>query len=205
MMLSADARFLVFDTETTGVVDQAASAEDAGRQPEIVQFACLLIDDKGQEWASANLIVDPSGIVPDAAARVHGLTTDICRVVGVSPMVVLHLYQQLAFRSTMLVAHNLEFDDTVMRAAYARCGRRQPDRLAQLRRVCTKVAATPVLNLPPTEKMRAAGLDKPKPPTLAETYEHLFGQKLLNAHSAMDDTRACARIFLNLLQNGHIR
>jgi DNA polymerase-3 subunit epsilon len=62
--------------------------------------------------------------------------------------------------------------------------------------------AVPVLNLPPTDKMRAAGFVKPKAPTLAECVRFLFDEELEGAHSAMVDCLACARVYRELINRG---
>jgi DNA polymerase-3 subunit epsilon len=59
-------------------------------------------------------------------------------------------------------------------------------------------AATPVLNLPPTERMIAAGFDKPKPPKLEECIRHFFNEDLEGAHDAMADVIACRRVYFHL-------
>lgn len=59
--------FLFFDTETTGL-----------KSPHIVQLAALLTEEDGRECARLNVIIQPEGwTIPDEAAAVHGITTDI--------------------------------------------------------------------------------------------------------------------------------
>ena len=59
-----------------------------------------------------------------------------------------------------------------------------------------------VVNLPPTEKMRAAGFDKPKPPKLEECIRHFFNEELGGAHDAMIDLDACRRVYIHLASVG---
>ena len=63
---------------------------------------------------------------------------------------------------------------------------------------CTMEAATPIVNLPPTERMVAAGITKPKPPKLEECIRHFFDESLEGAHDALIDVRACSRVFFHL-------
>ncbi|AOW48412.1 3'-5' exonuclease family protein [Acetobacter ascendens] len=63
---------------------------------------------------------------------------------------------------------------------------------------CTMDAAAPLVNLPPTARMIAAGIDKPKAPKLEECIKHFFNEELKGAHDAMVDVRACARLFFHL-------
>lgn len=63
---------------------------------------------------------------------------------------------------------------------------------------CTCTKSTPILKLPPTEKMKAAGMNGPKSAGLAECIKHFFNEELTGAHDAMVDVRACARVYYAL-------
>jgi DNA polymerase-3 subunit epsilon len=65
---------------------------------------------------------------------------------------------------------------------------------------CTMTHATPLVNLPPTLRMMAAGRFHPKSPTLSECIRHFFGEEHRDAHDAAADVRACIRIFRHLNQ-----
>jgi DNA polymerase-3 subunit epsilon len=51
--------------------------------------------------------------------------------------------------------------------------------------------ATPIIKLPPTAKMVAAGRHHPKTPNLGEAYRFFTGHELEGAHSALVDVDAC--------------
>jgi DNA polymerase-3 subunit epsilon len=101
----------------------------------------------------------------------------------------------------LIVGHNVSFDLRIMRIALLRAGYTK-DRLDALKpdTFCTMNAAPPMLNLPPTEKMKAAGFTKPKPPKLEECISHFFGEKLEGAHDALVDVRASLRVYHHLQQ-----
>lgn len=66
---------------------------------------------------------------------------------------------------------------------------------------------TPIVNLPPTQKMINAGFNKPKPPKLIEAYRHFFGDAdaeefSAKAHGALADARATARLYFHLKREG---
>ena len=63
---------------------------------------------------------------------------------------------------------------------------------------CTMEAAAPIVNLPPTERMLAAGFNKPKAPKLEEAIRFFFDESLDGAHDAMVDVIACRRIYFHL-------
>jgi DNA polymerase III subunit epsilon len=56
---------------------------------------------------------------------------------------------------------------------------------------CTQALSTPILKLPPTEKMLRAGFRKNKSANLGEAYQFFTGRPLQGAHSAMVDVDAC--------------
>lgn len=192
---------LFFDTETTGLPDFARPLDDK-RQPHLVQIACLLTDDDGTERASVSLIVAPGVPIPEGAARVHGITDLIADRCGVPPSMALAMWNKLAERSDLIVAHNIKFDIVLMRIAWLRhfgaegpaFERRHGDRP----QFCTMEAASPIVNLPPTARMIAAGHNKPKAPKLEEVIRHFFGEGLDGAHDALVDVRACARVYFHM-------
>lgn len=63
---------------------------------------------------------------------------------------------------------------------------------------CTMEAASPIVNLPPTEKMIATGMTKPKSPKLEDCIKHFFGEDLADAHDAMADCVGCKRVYFHL-------
>lgn len=192
---------IFFDTETTGLPKDWLPADHA-EQPHLVQLACILTEDDGTERASLSIIVKPDAPIPDGAARVHGITDLIADRFGVFNPAAVALWDRLAERADLIVAHNLKFDMAVMDTAWRRVrSERKPtlDLAHGTRgRFCTMEAASPTVNLPPTDRMRAAGFTKPKPPKLEECIRHFFGEELTGAHDALVDVRACARVFFHL-------
>lgn len=185
---------LFLDTETTGLI-QPALPEDHPSQPHLVQLGLVLADESGAEWATVELIVRPEDyVIPDGAARVHGITTALALAAGVPLMIAVAAFTNLRAIATSLVAHNMPFDDLVMRAAIARTGRK-PASPGPSQKTCTMELAAPVCALPPTARMKAAGYDRCKPPSLMEAHEHLLGEKFQGAHGALADARACMRVF----------
>jgi DNA polymerase-3 subunit epsilon len=186
---------LFFDTETTGFFQDRLPV-DHPDQPYIVQLAAELCDDSGNSLSSFSLIIDNGVDIPTQAASVHGITTERAVQFGVSAAAALSLFTHLYQRSDVVVAHNIKFDRGVVETAIAR----HYDRIMPLRKplYCTMEAASPIVNLPPTERMLAAGFTKPKPPKLEECIKHFFDEALDGAHDAMVDVAACRRVYFHL-------
>lgn len=189
---------LFFDTETTGFFKDRLPI-DHQDQPYILQLAAQLCDDSGKPIAGFSLIVDP-GIgtiaIPESASAVHGITEAYAAQHGVSSEFALSAFTHLYTRADLICAHNIKFDKGVIEAAIAR----HYKRVMPLRKplFCTMEKASPIVNLPPTERMVAAGFNKPKPPKLSECVKHFFGEELEDAHDAMIDLTACRRVYLHL-------
>lgn len=192
---------LVWDTETTGLPDFKAPS-DAAHQPHIVQLAAILVDPETLiERAAIDLIVKPDGwVIPDDVAAIHGITTETAASCGVPEQAVVALFIALKAQAAIEVAHNISFDRRIMRIAMLRMGlaRDEVEAMEGGESYCTMRSSTSIINLPPTGKMVAAGFSKPKPPKLSECVRHFFGEDLEGAHNALNDVRACARVYFHL-------
>lgn len=185
---------LFFDTETTGFYKDRLPFDHVD-QPHLVQIALMLTKDDGEPVSQASLIVNPGVPIPLQASSIHGIGDDLAAQVGVSERTALGLYGFMASRADLIVAHNAKFDINVMACLYARAG----ESPAPVSLYCTMEASTALVNLPPTERMIAAGMsDKPKPPKLSECIAHFFGEDLEGAHDALVDVTACARVYFHL-------
>lgn len=186
---------LFFDTETTGFLDDRLPI-DHEAQPYIVQLAAQLCQDDGVPIIGFSFIVAPGIPIPERAAAVHGITDEKAIQFGVSAEFALSAFTHLYQCADLLCAHNIKFDKGVLEVAIARhYGKTMPLRKPLF---CTMEAASPIIKLPPTERMRAAGFDKPKPPKLEECIRHFFNEELDGAHDAMIDLIACRRVYLHL-------
>lgn len=186
---------LAFDTETTGLPLFKEPSEHPG-QPHIVQLAAVLVDlDSRRELASMDVIVKPEGwTIPAEVSAIHGITQEQALEVGIPESTALEMLLALWAQRTR-IAHNESFDARIVRIACMRHAPSFADSWKAGKAECTQLLSTPILNLPPTAKMKAAGFNKPKSANLGEAFEFFTGRKLENAHSAMADTRACLEVF----------
>lgn len=193
---------LAFDTETTGLPDLAARSADP-KQPHLVQLALVQYSDDGTEVAAQSLTVRPDGwTIPPEVAAIHGITHERAMDEGVPEATATAMYVMQQGACALRVAHNESFDRRIMRIAMTRLGLERDfiEAIEGRRSFCTCRQSTPIMGLPPSEKMKARGMDRPKPPSLSECVRHFFGEELAGAHDALVDARACARIFWRLQQ-----
>lgn len=187
-----------FDTETSGLPKNGLP-DDHPSQPRLVQYAAVLYDGEGREIQSASVIVKPDGwTIPEEAAKVHGITTEIAALVGIPLPVVVGLHYNLRAIATRCVGHNIDFDQKIMRFAAAQIGK-NPTHPGPRMITCTVNETVDIIRLPPTDRMIAAGFGhKHKNPNLGEAYKFFFDEELVGAHDALVDVRASARIFFEL-------
>lgn len=188
---------LYYDSETTGFV-QPTLPPDHPTQPHLVQLGAILVNDAGDEIQTASLIVRPEGYtIPEQAARVHGITTELALAIGLPFVTVLSVFYNMRAVAKEVVAFNADFDDLVMAAQSAKL-QRTPR--AGPTTFCCMRAAGPIMNLPPTTRMLVAGLDKYKPPNLAEAHQFFCGEGFTGAHGALADARACMRVHQQIIK-----
>ena len=187
----------VFDTETTGFPLFKEPSEHPD-QPHLVDIAALLYDDLGNLVDSFEAIIKPDGwVIPDAAAAVHGITTEMAHDLGIAEADAIEGFLAIHARAGLRVAHNLAFDDRILRIALMRYrGEEEANRFREGQGYCTCTNSTKLVQCPPTAKMIAAGRGKQfKQPNLAEAYRFFTGEDLQGAHRAKADAEGCARVY----------
>jgi DNA polymerase-3 subunit epsilon len=178
---------LIFDTETTGI-----KAPDF--TPEIVQIAAILQDRETRRvYHEFCMMVTPKSIIPEPAAEIHGITTEMARDHGFSQAEAEGLFIMLLADADRLVAHNIAFDVEMLKDNW-------PDAWAlamEKEHYDTMHELTPVMKLPKTGENHFHDDKYPdfKAPRLQEAHLYFFGTKFPNAHDAMIDTRACRNVY----------
>lgn len=191
----------VFDTETTGLPNKRSPRLEM--QPHIMQLAISLYDESRRpvfELSTLVALPEHVGCSPEALAT-HGITPELSREYGMPAKKAIGMLRFAMRRAKIVVAHNLQFDEKLVDFACKRNEEISP--LEGAGKFCTLEATTDLLRLPPTEAMIKWGHgDKFKSPKLEETYRFLFGETFEGAHDALVDTRACARVYFELLDRG---
>lgn len=187
---------LFYDTETSGLPLFNDPSEDP-RQPHIVQLGACLVDlDSRKVISSLDVIVKPTNWeIPDDVAKVHGITTEYARDVGIPENVAVQMLVDL-WDNRLRIAHNESFDARIVRIGIMRAiDHELADYWKAGKAGCTQILATPHCKLPPTPKMIAARRTHYKSANLGEAYLHFTGRPLEGAHSAMVDVRACMAVY----------
>lgn len=192
--------FLFIDTETTGFHKGGDLIQQG--QARVCQLAMLLTDASGKSLHEFSSLIKPDNwTIGKGAQEAHGFTDHDCERFGISGKGATVLYQRIASISTLIIAHNIGFDRKLMEIEEAYTG------LPPLTRpwYCTQDASTPIVNLPPTEKMVAAGRNHAKTCGLEEALEFFCGRTLgETAHNAMYDVQACRDIFFAIRKRNEV-
>ena len=185
----------VFDTETTGFTVKDGKLSE---QPYIVQFAGILGEVSKEhgfiELERIDLYIRPRISIPFAASQVNGIYD---KDVIDAPYIEEVINTILKFLNTtdMVVGHNIEYDEGVLRYELERIGRKgdyQP-----MKPICTMRSSTDYC------KLQGRGFSW-KPPKLSELHKFLFDAWFDGAHNAMIDVEATAKSFGELVKRGVI-
>jgi len=182
---------LVFDTETTGLPPRSYSMAnlDAWSGCRLVQIAWQRHSAEGKIIAKRAIYVRPDGFtIPADAIAIHGITNEVAA--GGMPLAELWpiLEAELATVGT-LVAHNIEFDDHVIRSELTRSGHPLLSAWSQRKKECT-------MNL-----AKVAGLTDTRL-KLAVLYDLAIQRPITKAlHQADTDTELCADIYFYLREH----
>lgn len=178
-----------FDTETTGLPDWKSPSESE-HQPHLIEIAAILHNEQGAVLDSYKAIVRPDGwTISEEISRIHGITHEMAMDVGISEAEALEGFLAIHARASIRVAHNATFDDRIIRIAMARYHSKD---LADSFKTTTQKFCTCY------ETRGKVGLASNKLPTLGEAYRFYTGEELDEAHRAMPDAQACARIYFAL-------
>jgi len=183
--------YLFFDVETTGLpINYQAPLSDLENWPRIVQIAWSHYDDEGNELSRNSYIVKPNGFtIPSRSTEIHKITTEDAIEQGTNLNEVLNEFSSAIEKSTVLIAHNIDFDQKVVGAEFLR--EKVSNNLFEKKTFCT------MKHLPPT-------FNSGKWPKLLALHTKLFNTGFEGAHHAMTDVEICAKCFWELKKQGVI-
>ncbi len=168
--------YLFFDTETNGLPKNwKAPVTALSNWPRLVQIAWITYDSAGNEIERNDHIVKPQGFtIPYEASSIHGISTEKALSDGVDLQIVLDEFYKQVEKATVLVAHNISFDEKIVGAEFLRSGMANP--IASKKKICTMRGTTDFVAIP--------GYYGYKWPKLSELHRKLFGFDFEEAHNA---------------------
>ena len=190
-------KILFYDTETTGLPrSYTAPATDSANWPRIVQIAYIVFDEKGQRLCANSATIKPEGFtIPEAASKIHGITTEKALKEGRALLPVVTSMHKRRAEADRVVSHNIVFDENVLAAEFFRAGL---DHDICKPFICTMKAGMNVCKLP-------GAYGQYKWPKLMQLYSKLFGSEFEGAHGAASDIEATAKCFWEMVAKGVVK
>lgn len=194
-------KIIVYDTETTGLPKgRNVSPRMTHLYPYIVQISWLTYDDCSKKISSINdfIIKLPDGInIPEESTKIHGITNEIMHQKGVPIHDILKKFVKDYTSSQIVVAHNINFDNSVIQAEMYRNSIVNWIEKTPNIKYCTMKYGKPVANILRPSKFNNGTYQKP--PKLMELHEFLFQTVPKNLHNSMIDVWVCFRCFYKMI------
>jgi DNA polymerase III epsilon subunit-like protein len=186
---------LVFDCETTGLLPK----KKGDTFPSIIQLSFVLYDTVEKDMLEIYdeyVRLPPEVVLPPIVTEITGITRETLDKEGLDIRVVLEAFYKAVLKANRIVAHNMEFDFTVLLATAANMFTPLEQELCKHsnRLLCTMKTGTDLCKI---ERVNSRG-PYYKYPTLAELHTHLFGYVPQNLHDARIDVLCCLRCFLKM-------
>ncbi|MDR2122341.1 MAG: DNA polymerase III subunit alpha [Flavobacteriaceae bacterium] len=187
-------KFLVFDTETTGLpANASAPVSDSDNWPRMVQIAWQLHDENGNLLENHDYIIKPENYdIPFNAQKIHGISTEKALEEGHDLRTILEQFHAVLKENPILVGQNISFDIPIVGAEFYR--KSIDNNIAELPLIDTAQEGTSFCALPGG---MGGGFKYPK---LSELYKKLFGHSFDEAHNAAADVNATAQAFWELVR-----
>ena len=181
---------LIFDVETTGLPKKKkAELSDFDNWPRVVQISWLVFNVTNGKIISINdhIIRLQEGMrIPEESINIHGITNEIMREKGENIIDVLTHFNNDLMESQIIVAHNINFDETIIGVESLRWLDYNMFDNYKNHKYCT---------------MRRSRKIKKTWMKLVDLHEHLFKKVPQNLHNSLIDVFVCFRCFCKLHYN----
>jgi len=206
-------KFLVFDTETTGLPkSKYINPTTLDSWPHIVQFSYLVYDSPLNEIIDSKdfIIKMPENIlIPEESTKIHGITNNLSNEKGTLLTVVLNEFFNSLKKVDKLIGHNIKFDINMIKIELLRIINDQsylPEETMHYKKylylienfdniTCTLKDSILFCNIQSIDKNGKIYLKYPK---LFELYEKLFNEIPNNLHNSFNDILVTLRCFMKL-------
>ena len=200
-------KVLCFDTETTGLwKNPKAPITDDKNWPYIIQLAWILLDmETGRVISSNSFIIKLANDqkIPAESTEIHGITNEDMDLYGIDIKDVFVKFLKDLDETTYLVAHNLNFDQKILRVELYRNKFFKYVNGNNCIKYCTMKTAQKLYRFRSVKTGRVVK----KYPKLKELHSLLFHDKLNEdlLHDALADTLVCLRCFYKMVTNKDIK
>tara|TARA_B100001093_G_scaffold185108_3_gene177904 strand:+ start:3477 stop:4166 length:690 start_codon:yes stop_codon:yes gene_type:complete len=209
-------RFLVYDVETTGLLPRNKTNLDLSKCPHIIQLSFVIYDIKKNEIVSEydSYIKNDDIVIPDVVTDLTGITNKKCIEKGNSIIEVLEKFYEAYMFCDGLVAHNMDFDETMIKIELERNRNlimaKAPycymifndmyEKVHNIERFCTMKKGTDVCDL--YLEAQDGKPRKKKWPRLNELWNHYFpNESIQGFHNSLIDVKACLKCYLKMRYN----
>ena len=199
-------KVLFFDTETNGLPkDRRAIPQQVDSWPRILQIGWTLVDFQENGTLDVcdarSLIVNPGDLSWNSeSAAIHGITQERVQSEGISPSQALTQFKHLMEQSHVLIAHNMAFDKSIIRAEYYRIDPSETFDWWTPYEYCTMESTKHLCKLPFANGRPGRPSDPYKLPKLVELHTYLFGcPGEYVFHDALGDVQCTIACFRELL------
>ena len=178
----------VFDVETSGLFPRGAcykKLQDFNNAR--LLSICWIISQGDSIIEQAYFVVKPdTWTISDESIGIHGITNEYAQEHGLPVTDILMKMSKVVKRCERLVAHNIQFDETIIKSELFRSSMMDDlDEFQGKHKVCTMVKGRQYMNVK-------------KYPKLSELYRFLYEEDITNAHNAVYDTKYCYLCFKKL-------
>lgn len=201
-------KVLVFDTETTGLLPSKYPrvASNLSKFPHIVQLSYIVYDTEKHKiiHEQDNIItLDDDVEIPKKSTDIHRITKQLSKNRGIHIVSALEIFSLYVKQCQCIVAHNIDFDMTMIDVECIRIGSNNPfteDKIYYCTMHKTKKLCNLVRQYRNFDSRGASQMNSyVKNPTLQELHLYLFKQSPKGLHDSMIDVRVCLRCFLKVV------
>lgn len=190
---------LFFDTETTGLPPKGGNYSTHFKEfPYIVEIAWQLVNEKGDTLIKESHIIRPDGYeIPEETSEIHGITTERAIEEGHDIKSVLRHFMVDCDLADNIVAHNIYFDTSMIKANLLKLGVPQEvgkNSLHKDKRIDTMRKKEIIQYVEARYEDGRVG----KWPRLEELHFKLFGESFEDQHNAAADVEALKRCYYGL-------
>ena len=209
-------RFLVFDTETTGLPKtKFISPSTLEEWPYIVQFSFIIYDSSLNDIVESkdDIIKLPENVlIPEESTKIHNITNELSQKSGLQINKILNVFFDHLRNVDRLVGHNIEFDLNMIKVEISRIINENQVTSEQLKSYkynlhflnnyknisCTLKDSIKFCNI---QVINKSGKPYLKYPKLIELHNKLFNETPKNLHNSFNDILVTLRCFMKLKHN----